>query len=43
LPVYRSGIVHASWKGKIMAAKFNPQRLLDALFADDWLAPWQLH
>jgi hypothetical protein len=25
-----------------MRAKFNPQKIIDALFADDWLSPWQL-
>jgi len=43
MQVYRCGIVQANRKGTLMAAKFNPQKIIDALFADDWLAPWQLH
>jgi len=26
-----------------MRDKFNPRKFIDALFADDWLSPWQLH
>ena len=25
-----------------MRDKFNPQKILEGLFADDWLSPWQL-